>query len=122
MSILNDEELIKLRRITEDELGLDALVEVHTKSEMHRALASGAKLVGVNNRNLKTFEVSLETSVELARAAPEDVILVSESGLNSAADLSRLRKLGYKAFLIGESLMRAKQPATELRALVGDAG
>jgi indole-3-glycerol phosphate synthase len=119
VAALDDEALVRLRRLAEDELGMDALVEVHTRSEMQRALASGANLLGVNNRNLKTFEVSLETSVELAREAPDNVILVSESGLDSANDLCRLHRLGYKGFLIGETLMRAKRPDDALRALIG---
>jgi len=119
VAALGDETLIRLRRLAEDELGMDALVEVHTKDEMRRASAAGARLIGINNRNLKTFEVSLETSVELATEAPANTILVSESGLNSAADLRRLHGLGYRGFLIGESLMRADCPEDALQELIG---
>jgi indole-3-glycerol phosphate synthase len=118
VAALDDATLARLRRITEEELGMDALVEVHTSEELQRASACGAKLIGVNNRNLHTFEVSLETSVELAAHAPEDALLVSESGLRTQADLSRLKALGYRGFLIGETLMRAARPADALRSLL----
>ena len=110
VAALDDEALSRLRRLTEDDLQMDALVEVHTSDEMKRAVACGATLIGVNNRNLRTFEVSLETSVSLAREAPAEGLLVSESGLHSATDLQRLRAAGYHGFLIGETLMRADQP------------
>ncbi len=117
VAALSDESLIKLRRLTEEDLGMDALVEVHERDEMKRALASGAKLIGINNRNLKTFEVTLETSAELARDLGKDVLLVSESGLHMRADLQRLKALGFDGFLIGESLMRSERPAEALREL-----
>jgi len=119
VAALDDDSLAHLRHLTEDELGMDALVEVHTSAELKRALASGAKLIGVNNRDLRTFNVSLETSIELAREALPGIALVSESGLNTSDDLRRLRSHGYKGFLIGESLMRADQPDLALRALLG---
>lgn len=115
---LDDATFARLLRLTEDELGIDALVEVHTADELRRAVGCGAKLVGVNNRNLHTFEVSLETSVELAARAPQDALLVSESGLRTRADLSRLNALGYRGFLIGETLMRAENPGDALRSLL----
>jgi indole-3-glycerol phosphate synthase len=118
VAALNDDVLARLRQITEDELGMDALVEVHTKEEMRRALAIGARLIGVNNRNLKTFAVSLETSVELARESLGGALLISESGLVKPDDLRRLRQLGYRGFLIGESLMRAAAPDIALRTLL----
>jgi indole-3-glycerol phosphate synthase len=118
VAALNDESLRRLRRVTEDDLGLDALVEVHDAAEMERAVAAGAKLIGVNNRNLHTFEVSLSTSFELAGAAPKESILISESGLNNGRDLSRLRDAGYGGFLIGESLMRAADPELALKDLI----
>ena len=114
VAALDDETLGLLRRITEEELGMDALVEVHTTEEMDRAIRSGAKIIGVNNRDLGTFEVSLETSVKLAPIAPNGAVLISESGIGSAADISRLRSLGYRGFLIGETLMRANDPAQVL--------
>ena len=119
VAALDDETLSRLRRLTEDELGMDALVEVHTGDEMQRAAASNAKLIGVNNRNLRTFEVTLETSLSLASQTPREALLVSESGLNTHADLQRLRTAGYHGFLIGETLMRAEDPAQMLRDLRG---
>jgi indole-3-glycerol phosphate synthase len=120
VSALSDEQLLAFRRLTEDELGLDALVEVHDEDELARAIAAGSHLIGVNNRDLRTFAVSLETSVRLAAAVPEGVTLVSESGLNSAADLRRLQALGFDAFLIGESLMRSADSVSALRALMAE--
>lgn len=121
VAALNDESLRSLRRLTEDELGMDALVEVHDAVEMERAVAAGAKFIGVNNRNLHTFEVSLSTSLELAGLAPEDSVLISESGLNNAADLALLRGAGFRGFLIGESLMRAEDPELALKDLIASA-
>jgi indole-3-glycerol phosphate synthase/phosphoribosylanthranilate isomerase len=120
-TILSDDQLCRFRRITEEELGMDALVEVHSSEELRRAQQSGATLIGVNNRNLGTFEVSLDVSMKLAREAPEGAILVSESGLSSGHDLRKLRELGYKGFLIGEALVRATDPAAALQSLLRDA-
>jgi indole-3-glycerol phosphate synthase len=119
VAALDDESLARLRRLAEDELQMDALVEVHTSDEMKRAVACGAKLIGVNNRNLRTFEVSLETSLSLVREAPSEALLISESGLNNSADLRRLYDAGYRGFLIGETLMRADDPAAALRSFRG---
>ena len=119
VAALDDELLSRLRRLAEDELQMDALVEVHTSEEMKRAAACGAKLIGVNNRDLRTFEVSLDTSLRLAREAPPEALLVSESGLKNSADLLRLRDAGYQGFLIGETLMRADDPAAALRSFRG---
>jgi indole-3-glycerol phosphate synthase len=115
VAALDDETLARLLRLTEDELGMDPLVEVHTKEEMDRAVALGAKLIGVNNRDLRTFNVSTETSAQLAGFAPADTVLVSESGLNPD-EVGKLRAVGYKGFLVGEVLMRAADPVRELRA------
>ena len=117
VAALEDQTLSHLRRLAEDELRLDALVEVHTSDEMKRAQAAGATLIGVNNRDLRTFTVSLDTSLALAREAPPEALLVSESGLHSSSDLQRLRDAGYHGFLIGESLMRAENPGAMLRDL-----
>jgi len=121
VAALDDELLSRLRRLAEDELGMDALVEVHTSEEMKRAEACGARLIGVNNRDLRTFAVSLETSLSLAREAPSEALLISESGLKHAADLQRLYEAGYGGFLIGETLMRADDPAAALRSFRNDA-
>jgi indole-3-glycerol phosphate synthase len=117
VAALDDQLLSGLRELAEG-LGLDALVEVHTSEEMSRAAACGATLIGVNNRDLRTFEVSLQTSLSLAREAPHDALLISESGLRSAADLQRLHDVGYRGFLIGETLMRAGNPEQALRDLL----
>ncbi len=121
VAALTDKTLSRLIRITEDELQMDALVEVHTTDEAQRALASGATLIGVNNRDLHTFNVSLDVSVQLARYISPCVSFISESGLLVGADLAGLRALGYKGFLIGEALMRARQPDKSLRALIEEA-
>ena len=119
VAALDDASLLRLRQLAEDDLGMDALVEVHTSDEMKRAAACGAKVIGVNNRDLRTFEVSLNTSLSLAREAPPEALLISESGLHSSDDLQRLRAAGYQGFLIGETLMRAGNPADVLRSLRG---
>jgi indole-3-glycerol phosphate synthase len=98
-------------------LGMDALVEVHNDEELDRAIAVRAKLVGVNNRDLRTFEADIETSVRLA-GKMKKVISVSESGLRSPEDLARLERLGYRAFLIGEQLVTAEDPGQALRDLL----
>jgi indole-3-glycerol phosphate synthase len=102
-------------------LGVDALVEVHDGSELERALAAGARLVGVNNRDLRTLTVSLETSVGLAPRIPDDVVAVAESGIKSGADLRRLRDVGFDACLVGEHLMSARDPGAALRQLLEEA-
>ena len=118
VAALEDAPLSSLRQIAEDELGMDALVEVHDGNEMKRAAQCRAKLIGVNNRDLRTFDVSLETSLNLAASAPPGAVLVSESGLRTTEDLLRLEEVGYRGFLIGESLMRAESPGDALAALI----
>lgn len=120
VAALDDEGLDRLRRLTEDELHMDALVEVHTKDEMRLAINAGATLIGVNNRDLHSFKVSLEVSVQLAQDAPRESLLISESGLSSGDDLRRLHALGYQGFLIGETLMRSAQPDEALRVLLNE--
>jgi indole-3-glycerol phosphate synthase len=119
VAALGDEALATLLRLTEDELGMDALVEVHTAAELSRAHAAGARVVGVNNRDLRTFNVSLETSVELSTLAPAGTLLVSESGIGGPEEIARLRACGYSAFLVGETLMRSGDAEDGLRKLVG---
>ncbi len=101
------------------ELGLAALVEVHNEEELMRAVDIGARLIGVNNRNLRTLTVDKEASYRLAEQMPPGVIAVSESGLQTRDDLERLSATGYRAFLIGERFMTAADPAAALRALIG---
>jgi indole-3-glycerol phosphate synthase len=115
---LDDISLRHLRETAEDELGMDALVEVHTAEELQRATKAEARLIGVNNRDLRTLRVSVETSERLIADAPRDAIMISESGLSSVSDLRQLAALGYRGFLIGESLMRAADPAAKLRELI----
>jgi indole-3-glycerol phosphate synthase len=117
VAALEDAQLAELLVIAEAEMGMDALVEVHDEHEMERALAIGAGLIGVNNRNLHTFDVSLETSLRLATNVPGGLTLISESGLHQAKDLEMLKAVGYRGFLIGESLMCAEDPEEALRSL-----
>ena len=121
VAALDDVSLGQLRTLAEDELGLDALVEVHSSEELTRALNAGAKIIGVNNRDLRTFRVSLNTSERLIAEAPRDKIMISESGLHRTDSLLHLHKLGFRGFLIGQALMRAPDPEAALRDLVAAA-
>jgi indole-3-glycerol phosphate synthase len=114
---LNDKTLGDLLGLGR-ELGMEPLVEVHTREELARALAADARIIGVNNRDLRTLEVRIETSEELIAAIPEECIAVCESGLRTHADLARLRAAGFDAFLIGEHLMAQADPAAALRQLL----
>jgi len=121
---LNNQEMKRFADAAQD-LRLDVLVEVHTADELDRVLdalgATGADAIGVNNRDLKTLEVRLETSFELIDRIPRSVIRVAESGISQADDLARLRAAGFDAFLIGESLMRQKDPGAALKTLIAGA-
>ena len=103
-------------------LRLAALVEVHTEGELDRALAAGAHIIGINNRNLRSLDVNLETSIRLRPRIPSGCLSVSESGIKTAADLRRLAAAGFDAVLIGERLMTMPDPGRELAALLTDAG
>src|SRR5205814_1271507 len=118
---LDDDALARLRATAEDELGMDAVVEVHTSEELHRAVMTGARLIGVNNRDLRTFRTSLETSERLIAEAPRDRIMISESGLKGADDLRHLQTLGFRGFLIGEALMRTTDPEQAVRDFIAGA-
>jgi len=122
VAALDDDSLKRLRELAENELAMDALVEVHTRDEMQRAVDCGANIIGVNNRNLATFGVSLSTSIELAGCAPAGTILISESGIETKEDINRLRDAGYDGFLIGETLMRADNPEKLLKEFTQMAG
>jgi indole-3-glycerol phosphate synthase len=121
VAALADHELAALARQA-DALGMATLVEVHTGEELDRALAAGATIVGVNNRNLRTLAVDVDLSEQLASRIPPSVIAVSESGLKSAADLARLSALGYRAFLMGERFITTPDPGVALAALLAEAG
>lgn len=114
-------DVAALRRLREfaERLGLDVLVEAHDEAELDRAIESGATLLGVNNRDLHTFEVSLETSLRLARRMPPGALAVSESGIHTREDVHRLLDAGYSAFLVGEHLMKSPDPAAAIRELRG---
>src|SRR6266704_2119113 len=101
------------------ELGMEPLVEVHTSEELERALAAGARIVGINNRDLRTLAVSLDTSFELIGRVPDTCIAVSESGLRTHDDLMKLHAAGFDAFLIGTHLMLSPDPPASLGALLG---
>lgn len=107
-------ELLDLGR----SLAMEPLVEVHAREEVDRALAAGARIIGVNNRDLRDFQVRVETSLSLVEMIPQDCIAVSESGLRTHDDLHRLRLAGFDAFLIGEHLMKSPDPARGLRELI----
>lgn len=103
------------------ELNLDVLCEVHDEEELGRALDAGCELIGVNTRDLRTFKVDLNVAFRIAPSLPLGVVAVAESGIETGADISRLRSAGYNGFLIGESLMRAERPGEGLRALLSEA-
>lgn len=119
-TMLEDDVLAELHDVAENILGLDALVEVHTLDELERVMKIGAGLIGVNNRDLKSFTVSLDTSRELIKHAPGKVVMITESGLKTRGDLIELSGLGYSGFLIGETLMRSDDPENELKKLTTD--
>ncbi len=120
VAALADHELASLARAAAT-YGLDVLCEVHDENELQRALDAGRDLVGVNSRDLRTFQVDLNTAVRLGRMIPKNVISVAESGIRSAQDIARLRREGYQAFLIGETIMSAPRPGEALAALLGSA-
>ncbi|MGA9813136.1 MAG: indole-3-glycerol phosphate synthase TrpC, partial [Terriglobales bacterium] len=120
VAVLSSSELLALSNRARD-LGLDVLCEAHSEEELRRALETGCDLVGVNNRDLRTFKVDVNTALRLAEMIPKNVVSVAESGIDSGADVFRLRAAGYRAFLIGESLMKAESPAEALRTLFAEA-
>jgi indole-3-glycerol phosphate synthase len=115
---LTEDELAALRQLIEDELAMDALVEVHSSAELKIAERTGARIIGVNNRNLQTMQVSLDTSRELSSRKPAGALFVCESGLRTAADIAGFKALGFDAFLIGEALMRSGDAAATLAEFV----
>ncbi len=116
---LQDSRLAEYSDIARD-VGLDALIEVHDSAEMARALAISGSLIGVNNRNLRTFETDMDTSVQLKRDFPEARLFITESGIHSINDVEKLRAAGIHAFLVGEAFMRQPDPGAALTELFGD--
>ena len=120
VAALNQKELVALAGIARSH-SLDVLCEAHDEQELQRALDAGCDLIGINRRNLRTFEVNLETAFRLVEKMPATCVRVAESGIQSGADLARLRSAGYEAFLIGESLMKAERPGEALAKLIEEA-
>jgi indole-3-glycerol phosphate synthase len=118
-AILSDSALRELLVLGRS-LNMEPLVEVHDQAELDRVIAAGAKIIGVNNRDLRDFQVHIETSLSLIEVIPDECIAVSESGLRTHEDIERLRRAGFDAFLIGEHLMKEADPGSALRALRGD--
>ena len=121
LAALDDEAFRRLLDFSRA-LELDALCEVHDEDELKRALEGGADIIGVNSRNLKTFQVSLDTLSDMAAYIPNHVLRVAESGIDSGAEIRELHASGYQAFLIGEALMRAEDPGQKLQQLLQEAG
>jgi indole-3-glycerol phosphate synthase len=117
VAALTNAELLKLAQEARSR-GLDVLCEVHDDEELHRAVDADCDMIGVNTRDLRTFKVDGETALRMAGNLPESVLKVAESGIRSGEDIAQLRAVGYQAFLIGESLMRAERPGDALRALI----
>lgn len=116
VAILDNDRLKEYLMIA-DSLGLDAIVEVHTEEELFRAIDIGVRIIGINNRNLNTFEVDLKTTKRLMKLIPEDRLVISESGIKTAEDISYLKNLGIKGILIGETLMRSKDICIAIKEL-----
>ena len=119
VAALDDAALAELDAAARD-LGMDVLVEVHDRAELERALRLELDLVGINNRNLRTFETRLETTLDLLDAVPPGCLVVTESGIHGRADVARMRASGVHAFLVGEAFMRAEDPGAELQYLFRD--
>ncbi len=119
-AMLDDEKLAKLHDLTEQKLKLDALVEVHTLEELERVKRIGATIIGVNNRDLHSFKVSLDVSRQLIKHAPENALMITESGISTKQEIVELRELGFSGFLIGEILMRSGNTEEELRKLAAN--
>lgn len=117
-AILDTEKIKSYLKIA-DELGLSALVEAHTEDEVKTALAAGARIIGINNRDLKTFEVDIRTSIKLRRLVPEDILFISESGIKTSEDIARLRENKVNGVLIGETFMKSRDKKKQLAELRG---
>jgi len=119
-AVLDKNQLTEYMELSK-EIGLENLVEVHSFKDLEKAIYSEAEIIGINNRDLQTFEVSLKTTLEMAKEIPENKVIVSESGINSHDDILELQKNGVNAFLIGEALMREKDIGKKLKELIGSA-
>lgn len=119
-AMLSDEVLQRLYALAEQTLGLDVLVEVHTLEELERAKKLNAKIIGINNRDLHTFNVSLDVSRELIKHAPQDSLMIAESGITTKDEILELKELGFNGFLIGETLMRSGNIENDLRNLISE--
>ena len=118
VSALDDVRMAELAATAKD-VGLDVLVEVHDGAELERALKLKTPLVGINNRNLRTFEVNLQTTLDLLKDVPDNRLLITESGIVAPADVQQMRAAGVHAFLVGEAFMRADDPGLALAQLFG---
>lgn len=118
VSALDDVKLRDLLALTH-ELGMNVLIEVHDREELERALRLDARLIGINNRNLRSFETRLETTLDLLAMMPADRLVVTESGIHTRDDVARMRNAGVHAFLVGEAFMRASDPGARLAELFG---
>jgi indole-3-glycerol phosphate synthase len=116
VAVLEDAQMAELNAAAL-ELGMDVLIEVHNREELDRSLPLGSRLVGINNRDLHTFDTSLNNTFQLLDAIPDDRIVVTESGIHSSADVAAMREKGVNAFLVGEAFMRADEPGDKLRDL-----
>ena len=119
-AVLDDDELGRFRGLIENDLRMDALVEVHDEDELKRVIGLGAGLIGVNNRDLRTFDVSLDVCRRLIREIPDDAVAVAESGLSDPRDINELHRLGFSGFLVGEAFMRSTNIEDELVRFSGD--
>lgn len=116
VAALNSDQLEELKSIAQT-LGLHTLVEIHNESELETALEKKCQIIGINNRDLKTFDVSLQTSIKLSSQIPDDILIISESGIQSAKDIQTLRAHGINSFLIGESFMKSDNPQNKINEL-----
>jgi indole-3-glycerol phosphate synthase len=118
LAMIDDESARTMFSLARDYHGMDVLAEIHDQAELNRALALGANMIGINNRDLKTFETDLKVTLDLAPQIPENILVVAESGLSSPADLARCKVVGFSTFLVGESLMRQPDVAAATCALL----
>jgi indole-3-glycerol phosphate synthase len=117
VAVVNDDDLASLHQLA-CQLGMAALVEVHDEAELERALAIDPRIIGVNNRDLHTFEVDLETTARLRPRIPDNILLIAESGVHTAADVARLAAVGVDAMLVGEALVRTADPGQRIAELL----